>query len=105
MKLQGKYLDKITNRLLQSQQQGKALKQLAQKRDWKSLVQKCHDRLTLEYRFWVNKGSSSVREAKLQDLNRDIAFIKTIQDRDQITPIESARLKDIVSKYDLNNAG
>ena len=101
MKLPSSYLNKFTSGILKRKEQADAFKKLAQRGDWKDMVKRCHDKLTEEYRFWISKAQSSTRTAKLTDLNKDIAFIKLIEDKPKIDEIQLKKLKELVSKYNL----
>lgn len=101
MKLSNTYLNKLTNRMLSKQDQSQALKKLAQRRDWKTMVKKCHDKITEEYKFWVSKVDSPSRTARLTSMNRDINFIKAMEHKEAITAEELIRLKEVVTKYNI----
>lgn len=101
MKLPSNYLNKFTSDILRKKEQADAFKKLAQRGDWRDMVKRCHTKLTDEYRFWIVKPGSTVREAKLTDLNKDITFIKGIESRLKIDETQLKRLKDMIHKYNL----
>ena len=102
MRLPNTYLNRLADKLLSKQGQAQALKKIAQRKDWKAQVKKCHDRVTTEYKFWLSKAENLGKNAKLKDLTKDIAFIKSIESKDSISSAEHTRLQEIINKYNIN---
>ena len=99
MDIRSKFLDGLATKWLSRHEQIDNLKKIAQKKDWKVSVEKCHDRITEQYKFWVRKSDSIERERRLRDLEKDVKFIKSIQGRGEITGTEKERLHLLVNKY------
>ena len=102
MRLPSKYLNKLADKMLNKQDQAQALRKIAQRRDWKSMITKCHDKITAEYKFWLVKADNQGRNTRLKDLTKDIAFIKSIENKEAINETELSRLKEIANKYNIN---
>lgn len=100
--MKSNFLDKMAGKWLSNQDRYQALKKLGERRDWKSQVKKCHERLSEEYKFWTVKSASPARNAKLEDLSRDIKFIKVVEQKESLTAAEKKRLQEVVTKYNLN---
>lgn len=100
--MKANFLDKMAGKWLKGQDRYQALKKLGEKRDWRAQVKKCHERLSEEYKFWTVKSNSPARNAKLEDLSRDIKFIKSIEQKEALLSVESKRLQELVTKYNLN---
>jgi len=98
MNFKSKFLDKLASKWSGQQERAQALKRLAENKDWVSLAKKCHDKISAEYKFWISKKLGN-RDAKLDDITRDVAFMNTIEAKDTITPQQLARLREIKQKY------
>lgn len=99
MNFKGKFLDKLAGKWLIKQDQFQALKKIGEKSDWKAVVRKCHDKLSVEYKFWIQKRDSEGRTNRLNDLTRDVAFINKLEVKQEISKEELAKLKQIKEKY------
>jgi len=99
MNFKGKFLDNLAGKWLKKQDQFQALKKIGERSDWRAMVRKCHDKLSTEYRFWIQKVDSEGRNVRLKDLTKDVAFVNSIEGKEAITPDEFNRLKQIKSKY------
>lgn len=101
MKFSSSYLTKVADKLLGRHEQAQALKRIAQRKDWKITVKKCHDKISEEYKFWLMKADTAGRNARLKDLTKDVAFIKALELRESITSDELAKLRQVATKYDI----
>lgn len=101
MKLPNKYLAKFSNTVLRKKEQIDAFNKLSRRNDWRDMIKRAHEKLTEEYKFWVVKSNTSIRDSKLNDMNKDISFIKSIEGLESISPAQLSRLKDIVDKYNI----
>jgi hypothetical protein len=99
MNFKGKFLDNLAGKWLKKQDQFQALKKIGERGDWKATVRKCHDRLSMEYKFWLVKADSEGRNTRLKDITKDVAFINSIESRKEITREELSKLKQIKEKY------
>jgi hypothetical protein len=99
MNFKGKFLDKLAGKWLKKQDQFQALKKIGEKSDWKAAVRKCHDKLSIEYKFWITKADSEGRNTRLKDLTKDVAFINSLEVKQEISKEELAKLKQIKGKY------
>ena len=96
------FLDKLAGRWLKKQSTFDALKKIGERSDWKSQVKKCHEKLSAEYKFWITKSTGPGKRARLEDLSADINFIKKLESKESIAPIEQRKLKELVQKYGIS---
>lgn len=101
MKLPNKYLAKFSNTVLRKKEQIDAFNKLSRRNDWRDMIKRAHEKLTEEYKFWVMKSTTSIRESKLIDINKDISFIKNVEKLDSLSDQQLSKLKDIVNKYNI----
>lgn len=99
MNFKGKFLDNLAGKWLKKQDQFQALKKIGERSDWKAMVKKCHDRLSIEYKFWIQKADSEGRNTRLKDITKDVAFVNSIEAKETISNEELAKLKEVKSKY------
>lgn len=101
MKLPSRYLNKFTANILKKKEQIDSFKKIYERSDWRTMVTKSRIKLTEEYRFWIVKSDSTFKNAKLLDLDNDVKFVKSIENKDTIDTDQLNRLKSIVKKYNL----
>lgn len=101
MNLKSKFLDSLAGKWLKKHDQFEALKKISQRGDWKVMAKKCHDKLSIEYKFWIMKADTVGRNAKLKDITKDVAFVNSIESKQDISSQELSRLKELVEKYGL----
>ncbi len=98
MNLSFKGLHKVSSKLLRNIEKADELKKLANKKNYPHKINKLKERLTEEYKFWIGKGSS----AKLDDIQRDVKLIASLQNKTTFTPVEEARIDQLVKKYPID---
>jgi hypothetical protein len=101
MNLKGNFLDKLAGKWLKKQDKFQALKEIGQRGDWKAKAKKCHDKLSVEYKFWIMKADSSGRNLRLKDIVQDVAFVNSIETKSEISSRELQRLDEMMQKYGL----
>ena len=101
MNLKSKFLDGLAGKWLKKHDQFDALKKISQRGDWKAMAKKCHDKLSSEYKFWIMKADTAGRNARLKDITKDVAFVNSIESKEDISSQELSRLKELIEKYGL----
>lgn len=101
MNLKNQYISKFTDSLVKKYDNFQALKDLGNKKSIPATVTKCKDRLTEEYKFWLKKSDSSIRDNKLQDIKRDITKIKKLESQTKFSVPDIDTLEVIKAKYGL----
>lgn len=91
-------LSKLADDLLGRKSSYDKLKEIGNRSNYSHKIQKLKDRLTSEYKFWLPKGPSN----RLTDIEKDIAFIKTVQDKKELTGEEKSRINQLSSKYPID---
>lgn len=91
-------LSKLADDLLGRKSSYDKLKEIGNRSNYPHKIQKLKDRLTSEYKFWLPKGPSN----RLTDIEKDIAFIKTVQDKKELTGEEKSRINQLSSKYPID---
>ena len=98
MKYNSDALSKLADDLLGKKSSYDKLKEIGNRSNYSHKIQKLKDRLTSEYKFWLPKGPSN----RLTDIEKDIAFIKTVQDKKELTGEDKLRINQLVSKYPID---
>jgi hypothetical protein len=98
MNLSFKGLQKISSTWLKQLEKADELKKIGNKKNYKHKVDKLKERLTEEFKFWVGKGSS----AKLNDIQRDVKLIASLQNKTIFTPAEEVKIDQLVKKYPID---
>lgn len=101
MKFPNHYISKFTDSFLKKQDKFQALKDLGNKKSIPQQIQKCKDRLTEEYKFWVRKPESQLKINKLGDIERDIKLIKRLEPKTTFTVEDVDKVEAIRTKYGL----
>jgi hypothetical protein len=99
MKFKSLFLHNVASRWIKQRDRADALKVVATKLDWKSTARKCQNKISIEYKFWVMKEDSAFRTAKLTDMGKDIAFMNSIENKEDITPEMYFKLQQLKTKY------
>lgn len=92
-------LQNLADKWLNRHNKFQDLKKLAEKKDWKAQVKKCHNRISEEYKFWVQKSTGPGRDTRLVDISRDAMFIKKLEHQETISPDQQKRLNEVIHKY------
>ena len=98
MSLSFRGLQKISNTWLKNLGKADELKKIANKKNYIYKVGKLKERLTEEFKFWVSKGSS----AKLDDIQRDVKYVASLQNKTTFTHTEELRIEQLVKKYPID---
>jgi hypothetical protein len=99
MKFKSLFLDSVASKWIKKKDQADALKAIGNRVDWKMGAIKCQNKITVEYKFWVMKDQSDVREARLRDLTKDVAFMNSIENKQNLTVEELYKLQQLKFKY------
>ena len=102
MSFKYKFLDNLATKWLRKYSKVQELKKLGEKSDWKSTAKKCHDKISIDYRFWISKKDSVERSIKLTDITKDVAFMNGIEGKEVIDEVQLAKLKQICRKYGID---
>lgn len=95
MKYNSNALSKLADDLLGKKSSYDKLKEIGNRSNYSHKIQKLKERLTDEYKFWLPKGASN----RLTDLEKDIAFLKTVQDKKELANEDKIRINQLVEKY------
>ena len=95
MKYNSDALSKLADDLLGKKSSYDKLREIGNRSNYTHKIQKLKERLTTEYKFWLPKGPSN----RLTDIEKDIAFLKTVQDRKELTGEEKIKINQLTSKY------
>lgn len=98
MKLNFLGLLKSSSNILKQLQKAEELKKFGNKNNYSYKIQKLKARLTNEFKFWANKGSS----AKLNDIEKDIKLLSPLQHKIVFTFKEETQINTLISKYPID---
>ena len=98
MKYNSDALSKLADDLLGKKSSYDKLREIGNRSNYTHKIQKLKERLTTEYKFWLPKGPSN----RLTDIEKDIAFLKTVQDRKELTGEEKLRINQLTGKYPID---
>jgi hypothetical protein len=101
MKFNSQYISKFTDSLLKKQDKFQSLKELGNKKAIPQQIQKCKERLTEEFKFWMRKPESQLKINKLGDIERDIKLIKKLESQNTFSVDDVSKVGSIKNKYGL----
>jgi hypothetical protein len=101
MKFPNQYISKFTDSFLKKQDKFQALKELGNKKSIPHQLEKTKNKLTEEYKFWMNKKDNPVKTSKLAAIERDIKQIKRLESMQTYGVADIKLFSDIVAKYGL----
>jgi len=93
----GRTGDKLLSRLDQSSK----LREIANKKSYPYKVNQVHKKILEEYNFWTSKSLTSTSPFKLADLRKDLMFIESQLD---INNLDKSRIDILAEKYNISYA-
>lgn len=98
MKYNSGALSKLADDLLGRKSSYDKLKEIGNRSNYSHKLQKLKERLTTEYKFWLPKGPSN----RLTDIEKDITFLKVVQDKKELTSEDKHKINQLTSKYPID---
>jgi len=101
MKFSNQYISKFTDSFLKKQDKFQSLKELGNKKSIPYQIDRCKERLSEDYKFWMVKQDSELKTNKLASIQRVINSIKKLESKTTYSPEDIKILNDIVERYRL----
>lgn len=101
MKFSKDYISKFTDSFLKKQDKFQALKEIGNKKSIPYQINKCKERLSEDYKFWITKNDSDLKTNKLSSIQRTISLIRKLETKTTYTVEDVKILNEVIERYGL----